>query len=56
VTIVGSDETDSDNGRISWLSPVARALHKSFEGDVVELRTPGALEKLEVLEIRYQAD
>ncbi len=56
VKIVGADETDSDNGRISWLSPVARALHKAFAGDVVELRTPGALERLEILEIRYEAD
>jgi len=53
VTIVGADETDSDNGRISWLSPIARALLKAYEEDVVELRIPGGLERLEVLEIRY---
>jgi len=53
VTIVGADESDSDRGRISWLSPVARALIKAYEGDVVELRTPAGRESLEVLEIDY---
>ena len=53
VTIVGADEAESDLGRISWLSPVARALLKAFEGDVVEVRTPSGFDKLEVLEITY---
>jgi transcription elongation factor GreB len=53
VTIVGADEAESDRGRISWLSPVARALLKAYEDDVVELRTPGGLERLEVRTIVY---
>jgi transcription elongation factor GreB len=53
VTIVGADEAESDQGRISWLSPIARALLKAYEDDVVELRTPGGLERLEVREIVY---
>ena len=53
VTIVGIDEADLDRGRISWISPVARALLKSQEGDLVELRTPSGSERIEVLEIRY---
>ncbi len=53
VTIVGVDEVDSDHGHISWISPIARALLKAREGDVVEVRTPAGVEKLEVLEIRY---
>jgi transcription elongation factor GreB len=53
VTIVGIDEADSDQGRVSWISPVARALLKAQEGDVVELRTPSGIERIEVLEIRY---
>ena len=53
VTIVGADETNSDEGRISWLSPVARALLKAYEDDIVEVRTPAGFERLEVLEIRY---
>src|SRR5207248_3771333 len=40
VTIVGIDEADLDRGQVSWISPIARALLKAQEGDVVELRTP----------------
>ena len=53
VTIVGIDEADLDQGRVSWISPVARALLKAQEGDLVELRTPAGIERIEVLEIRY---
>jgi transcription elongation factor GreB len=53
VTIVGIDEVDADNGRVSWISPIARALLKAQEGDVVELRTPHGIEPIEVVEIRY---
>src|SRR5579871_2770910 len=53
VTIVGVDEADSDRGRVSWVSPIARALTKAREGDVVELRTPSGTERIEVVEIRY---
>ncbi|MCK8785170.1 transcription elongation factor GreB [Roseomonas sp. NAR14] len=55
VTIVGADETDMERGRISWLSPVARALLRASEGDVVELRTPQGREALEVVTIAYPA-
>ena len=54
VTIVGIDETDTAKGRISWISPVARALLKAREGDTVALRTPGGAERIEVLEVRYE--
>ena len=53
VTIVGIDETDTDKGQVSWISPIARALLKAQEGDVVELRTPAGVESIEVVEIRY---
>jgi transcription elongation factor GreB len=53
VTIVGIDEADLDRGRVSWISPVARALLKAHEGDIVELRTPAGVEAIEVVEIRY---
>jgi len=53
VTIVGVDEVDADNGRVSWISPIARALLKAQEGDIVELRTPAGVEPIEVVEIRY---
>lgn len=54
VSIVGIDEVDPSRGRVSWISPVARALLKSREGDIVVLRTPIGPENLEVLEIRYE--
>lgn len=53
ITIVGIDEADLDKGRVSWLSPIARALMKAEEGDRVELRSPGGTETLKVVAIRY---
>jgi transcription elongation factor GreB len=53
VTIVGVDEADLDRGEVSWVSPIARALLKAEEGDIVELRTPAGIETIEVLEISY---
>jgi transcription elongation factor GreB len=54
VRIVGLDETDPARGYISWISPVARALMKSREGDVVTVRTPSGAEELEVVEVAYR--
>jgi transcription elongation factor GreB len=54
VSIVGTDEVDPARGRVSWVSPIARALLKSQEGDAVTLSTPAGDEALEVLEIRYE--
>jgi transcription elongation factor GreB len=56
VTIVGIDEADLEKGQVSWISPIARALHKAREGDSVELRTPAGPETIEVIEIRYPGD
>ena len=53
VSIVGVDEIDTTKGRVSWISPIARALLKAREGDFVTLDTPGGREELEVLEVRY---
>ena len=53
VTIVGVDEAEPLQGRISWISPVARALIKAREGETVVLRTPAGVEELEILEVRY---
>lgn len=55
VSIVGVDEIDTGRGYISWISPLARALTKAREGDVVTLHAPGGTEELEILEVRYQA-
>jgi transcription elongation factor GreB len=56
VTIVGVDEADLEIGRVSWISPIARALLKASEGDVVNIRTPAGSEPIEVVAIRYGAD
>lgn len=56
VTLVGVDEADLDQGKINWLSPVARALMKSRVGDTVEVRTDSGSESLEVLAIQYRLD
>jgi transcription elongation factor GreB len=53
VRIVGVDEAEPLLGKISWISPVARALTKAREGDTVVLRTPGGVEELEVIGIAY---
>lgn len=53
VTIVGIDEIDPLNGKISWISPVARALTKAHEGETVVLRTPSGVEELDILEVHY---
>jgi len=56
ITIVGIDEADFARGQVSWVSPIARALLKAHERDIVELRAPAGVEQIEVLEIRYDAD
>jgi len=53
ITIVGTDETDTGKGRVSWISPIAKALLKAREGDRVTLHTPAGVESLEILEVRY---
>ena len=55
VTIMGIDEADSSKGQVSWVSPIARALLKASEGDVVRLVTPAGAQEIEVLEVRYPA-
>src|SRR6516165_4098830 len=54
VTIVGVDEADLGRGEVSWISPIARALMKAREGDIVELLAPSGAELIEVLAIRYR--
>jgi transcription elongation factor GreB len=52
--IVGVDEANASEGRISWISPLARALLKAREGDTVKFASPGGLRELDILEIRYE--
>ena len=52
-SIVGVDEADVGNGRISWVSPLARALTKLREGEVANLRTPVGVTELEIINVVY---
>jgi len=53
VSIVGVDEANLQEGKVSIGSPIALALLKAREGDEVRVRTPRGVETVEVLEIRY---
>jgi transcription elongation factor GreB len=53
VTILGIDEADSLKGEVTWISPIARALIKAREGDVVKLVTPVGVQEIEVLSVKY---
>ena len=55
VTILGIDEADSLKQQVTWVSPIARALLKAREGDVVKLVTPVGVQEVEVVEVRYPA-
>jgi transcription elongation factor GreB len=52
--IVGIDEADAGHGRISWISPLARALMKAREGDTVRFQSPVGMREIEIVEIRYE--
>lgn len=51
--IVGDDEADLKEGRISISSPIARALIGKEAGDVAEVQAPGGLRHWEIVEVKY---
>ena len=51
--IVGVDEADAGSGRISWISPLARAMMKAREGDLVRFQSPAGLREIEIETIDY---
>lgn len=53
-SIVGLDEADPGRGRISWVSPLARALIKARLGDSVRFQSPGGLRELDIVAIEYR--
>lgn len=53
VKIVGVDEIDTAQNKISWISPLARCLIKAREGDEVILNTPEGREEIEILSVEY---
>lgn len=52
--IVGVDETDIKKGKISWVSPVGKALLQAKAGDTVTVRTPQGEEDWEVIRVEYK--
>jgi len=51
--IVGEDEADLKNNKISISSPIARALIGKYAGDIAEVKAPGGTREYEVLDVRY---
>jgi len=56
VRIVGVDEARQEEGEVSWVSPVARALLKARVGDVVRVNAPAGIEEIEVVAIAYRGE
>jgi len=52
--IVGEDEADIKEGRISVSSPIARALIGKEPGETVEVQTPGGVKRYEIIDVRYE--
>ena len=51
--IVGEDEADLKKGKISYTSPIARALIGKLVDDLVEVQTPGGLAEYEISDVEY---
>ena len=51
--IVGVDEADAAQGRISWISPLARAVLKARAGDVVRFQSPAGMREIEITDVQY---
>jgi transcription elongation factor GreA len=51
--IVGEDEADIKQGKISYSSPIAKALIGKYSGDAVEVRTPGGVKEFEIVDVKY---
>jgi len=51
--IVGEDEADIKHGKISYSSPIAKALIGKFSGDVAQVRTPGGEKEFEIVDVKY---
>jgi len=51
--IVGEDEADIKENKISVSSPIARALIGKYAGDIAEVQAPGGIREYEIIEVRY---
>lgn len=54
IKIVGVDEARTELGEVSWISPIARALLKGAQGDLVKMKTPNGIEEIEIVAISYE--
>lgn len=52
--IVGEDEADIKNGKLSVASPMARALIGKYAGDIAQVQAPGGIREFEILDVRYE--
>ncbi len=52
--IVGEDEADIKLGKISYSSPIAKAIIGKYSGDVAEVRTPGGVKEFEIVDVHYR--
>ncbi|HEY5930236.1 MAG TPA: transcription elongation factor GreA [Burkholderiales bacterium] len=51
--IVGDDEADIKQNKISISSPIARALIGKYSGDVAEVKAPGGIKEYEIIDVKY---
>lgn len=52
--IVGEDEADIKNGKLSVASPMARAMIGKYAGDIAQVQAPGGIREFEILDVRYE--
>ena len=52
--IVGEDEADIKNGKLSLASPMARALIGKYAGDIAQVQAPGGMREYEIIDVRYE--
>ena len=52
--IVGEDEADIKAHRISYSSPIGKALIGKESGEIVEVKTPGGIKRYEIIDVRYE--
>ena len=52
--IVGEDEADIKQGKLSFGSPMARALIGKYAGDIAQVQAPGGIREYEIIDVRYE--
>ena len=52
--IVGEDEADVQTGKISYSSPLSRALISKEEGDIIKFESPSGIQEYEIIEVEHK--